>query len=183
MTTDTEHPLISLAGAALHGRRRMAVHWSIGMLVVLVGVLAVVRDSWPARVLASWINVPALFGSLLWILVIVRFRVGMKHMAKIRATDLRDLSRQLSRTVYLVLYLIIGAKQVINIVAFLLHGGALAPLFDTPDCASHDCPAFEPVVDSQLILIYGLIALIMIRVLAFWIWLRLAEDAASRTAG
>jgi cytochrome b561 len=133
---------------------------------------------------ADTIDVPTLFGLLLWIMVIARFRARMKHSAEIRAADLRGLSRQLSRTVYLLLYLIIGAKQVINIVGFLRHGGTFDPgLAPTPDCASHDCPTFAPTNDLKLMLIYGLIALIIIRVLALWIWLRLADDAASKTAG
>jgi type IV secretory pathway TrbD component len=114
-------------------------------------------------------SVPTLFGLLLWIMVIARFRVRMKHAAEIRTADLRDLSRQLSRTVYLWLYLIIGARQVINIISILRHGGA-------SDCAAHDCPIFAPTADLQLVLIYGLIALIIIRALAFWTWLRLADE-------
>ena len=184
MSADTERPLLSLAGGVLRGRRNVALHLSIGMPVALVGILALVHDSWPASVLAPWINVPTLFGLLLWIMVIARFRVRMKHSSEIRAADLRDLSRQLSRTVYLLLYLIIGAKQVINIVGFLWHGGRFDPgLVHTSDCASHDCPTFAPTTDLQLILIYGLIALIIIRALALWIWLRLADDAGSKTAG
>jgi len=183
MTADTERPLLSLAGGALQGRRTMAAHWSIGLLVVLVGVLALVHDSWPTRVLASWINVPTLFGLLLWIMVVARFHVRMKHSAEIRAADLRDLSRQLSRTVYLLLYFIVGAKQVINIVGFLRHGGTFDPgLVHTPDCASRDCPILAPTIDLQLVLIYGLIALIIIRVLALWIWLRLGRDPFNDTA-
>jgi cytochrome b561 len=173
MATDTERPLIPLAGGTVQGRRASAVHWSIGILVALVGVLALAHDSWPAKALASWINVSSLFGLLLWTLVIAQFRVRMKHSAEIRAADLRDLSRQLSRTVYLLLYLIVGAKQVINIVGFLWHGGTFEPgLVHAPDCAAQDCPGFTATGDLQLILIDGLIALVIIRVLALWIWLR-----------
>jgi cytochrome b561 len=176
MTVDSRRPLIALVGGALHGRRTLAVHWGIGMLTALVGVLALVHDSWFTKVLAPWINIPSLFGLLLWILIIARFRGRMKHPAAIRAADLRELSRQLSRTVYLLLYLIIGAKQVINMVSIVRHGGSFDPgLIHTADCASHDCPIFAPTTDLQLILIYGLIALLIIRALALCIWLRLAD--------
>jgi hypothetical protein len=66
------------------------------------------------------------------------------------STEVRQFSRQLSRVVYLILYLVIGAKQISGVVRDDLPG--------VPDC--------------QVILAYGLIALVVIRLSAYLVGLR-----------
>jgi uncharacterized membrane protein YbjE (DUF340 family) len=89
-------------------------------------------------------NIHALFGSLLLVIVVARFLRDVRRFPPVRAADVRSLTRRLSRMVYLLLYLAAGLQQLIG------RGSA----------------------DLQVILLYGLIALIIIRVLTIGIWLR-----------
>jgi hypothetical protein len=81
------------------------------------------------------------------------------------ALDIRQFSRRLSRMVYLVLYLVTGAMEIINILG-------------APQGGTHPARGLailKPTPDGQAFLICGLIALVAIRVLAFWSWRRLAR--------
>jgi cytochrome b561 len=90
-------------------------------------------------------NIHALFGSLLLVIVVARLLRDVRRFPPVRAADVRSLIRRLSRMVYLLLYLAAGLQQ-------LIGRGSSA--------------------DLQVILLYGLITLIVIRVLAIGIWLR-----------
>jgi cytochrome b561 len=108
----------------------------------------------------------ALFALLLAGLLAARFWWWLKHSPPTSAADIRLFSRGLSRSVYLVLYLIIGAQLLVNIVG-ALQGGAGA--------AQH-LGKLNPI--SQAFVVYGLIALVLIRVLAYltWRWYRLSLE-------
>jgi hypothetical protein len=102
----------------------------------------------------------ALFALLLAGLLTARFRWWLKHSPPTSAADIRLFSRGLSRSVYLVLYLIVGAQLIVNIVG-ALQGGA---------GAAQDLGMLKPI--SQAFLVYGLVALVLIRVLAYLTWRR-----------
>lgn len=91
-----------------------------------------------------------LFGVLLCGLVVWRFRGWLKSCLPSEPAEARAFSRQLSRMVYLVLYLVIGIRQSVEMVNARWLG-----------------VTFEPTAYCQSILAYGLIALILIRVAAY----------------
>src|SRR5271168_2034470 len=135
------------------------VLWGMAFLAVLAGVLGLFHDSPPGQVLESWINVHALFALLLWGLVIARFYLRLKHSALMLPSDIWELSRRLSRMVYLLLYVIIGVAQVIDAVGWLWQSGS-------PDLRFVR-GGFDPAEDFQAYVGCGIVALLMIRVLAF----------------
>jgi len=141
--------------ACRQGPEGAAVLWSLASLVVLFGVLGLFGDSWPKRFVGSWVNLHAMFGLLLWIFVAARFHRGLKPASPIRQADIRGLSRELSRTVYLFLYAVIGIRQIIGIAGWLWHSEALV----SGEFAADD--------DLQVVIAYGLVALLLIRALAF----------------
>jgi cytochrome b561 len=175
MTARAERSPNVLADACSQKRMLTALHGCIALLVVVVGVLGLLRGSWPRRMLEFWINIHALFGLLLCGLVLVRFRWRIKHSPRMPQPRIRELSRHLSRIVYLLLYVVIGARAIIGILNSLWHGGAVDfNLFDQrfqgPDYAG-----FNPKDDFQLLIASGLFALIFVRVLVFRLWLRSVE--------
>ena len=91
-------------------------------------------------------NFHALFGLLLWMMVIVKFRQRARSSNLVHAADFCRLSRELSRTVYLLLYAVFGADQIIR-------------------AASHPAIPWSPE-NLRDFLVYGIIALLTIRVLA-----------------
>ena len=135
--------------------------WGMALLVLLVGVLGVFHDSPPAQVLESWMNVHALFALLLWGLVIGRFCLRLKYSALALPSDIREFSRQLSRMVYLLLYAIIGIAQVIDAAGCLWQSGTFE--FQL----GHG--GVGPGEDFQAFVGCGVVALLLIRALAFGI--------------
>jgi cytochrome b561 len=93
-------------------------------------------------------------------LLAARFSWWLKYSPPESAADIRLFSRRLSRTVYLVLYLIIGAKQIVNIIGGFEDGAAIG----------QDPGMLVPA--GQVFLVHGLIALVLIRVLAYLTWRR-----------
>jgi cytochrome b561 len=101
----------------------------------------------------------ALFALLLAGLLAARFRWWLKYSPPASAADIRLFSRRLSRSVYLLLYLIIGAQLIVNIVGAPRGGAGPA-----------DLGMLKPT--SQALVVSGLLALVLIRVLAYLTWRR-----------
>jgi hypothetical protein len=100
----------------------------------------------------------ALFALLLSGLVVARFGWWLKHTPPVDAADIRLFSRRLSRMVYLLIYLIIGAEETVHIIGGLEAGGS--PARDLLDPA------------GQVFVLNGLFALVLIRVFAYLVWRR-----------
>ena len=182
MVADTDDALIASGNRPRRIGQVVALYWGMAVLAVLVGLFGLVRDSWLATALMSRSCVHALFGLLLVGLVIARFYWWLKHTPPAQNADIRRFSRQLSRLVYLVLFLVIGARQITGIVNFMWHGGILDfDLLLNSDNA-RDLGIYKSTADFRAILVCGLIALAVIRGLAFWTWLRLVEQVAIRAA-
>ena len=158
------------------------LYWGMTVLAVLVGVFGLVRDSCLATALMSRSRVHALFGLLLAGLVIARFYWWLKHSPPAQKADIRRFSRRLSRPIYWVLYLVIGAKLIIAIVNSMWHGGTLDFGLLLDNDGAQDLDIYKSAADFRAILVCGLIALTLIRGLAFWTWLRLPEQVAIQLA-
>jgi cytochrome b561 len=148
---ESERLLFAMRGASRKPPRGTAFHWSLALLVVLAGVLGLYFRSIPGQGLASWLNANVLFGLLLWSLVITRFHRRMQQLTPALPTDIRHLCRELSLMVYLLLYAIVLIRQIVCLLKIIPDGGTQ---------------------DLQAILAYGLVALVVIRVLAFKAWRR-----------
>jgi cytochrome b561 len=152
------------------------------LLVVVVGAAGLVAHSWPRQIVESWINIHLVFGLLLCGWVIVRYQQRVNQSPSILPADVRGLSRQLSHIVYCVLYGVIALTQSLSIVSALWHGGAVDfSLFDESVRRGPDTGFFDLHDDFQLFLASGLMPLVIVRVMAFKLWLRLIEK--SRTSG
>jgi hypothetical protein len=76
---------------------------AIALLLCLAGVGGLIHDS-----------LHMIFGVLLWVAVITRFQRGSLLQHSTRDADLAAFSRQLSREVYVLLYLLVGANQIMG---------------------------------------------------------------------
>jgi hypothetical protein len=165
MVAQAEPSLTSLARACSRAKTLTAACAGAALLTVTVGILGLNPGSVLRQMLESWINIHVLFGMLLCGLVVARCLWQVRHSPQMLQTDIRALSRHLSRIVYLVLYLVIGVRQTLGV---LRHG---------PDYAG-----FNPQDDFQIFLASGLCVLFLIRILAFRLWLR-SDPAAARHFG
>jgi cytochrome b561 len=150
-----QQPAIRYGGAAI------AFHWVMFLFVIAVGILGLLHDSWPKQTQAFWINVHALLGLLLWLLLIARFWWRVKHPPPTLSADFNALTRHLSRTVHWLLYLALFVTPLVGIVTFIWHGRTFSfgPLqLHSPVPA--DRAIFEPTEDIHGYLAYGIFALV-----------------------
>jgi len=179
MAAQAEPSLSSLAHAYSRQRMLIALYGCAALFVVVIGVLSLLDGSWLRQMLESWINIHALFGLLLCSLVLVRYQWRVRHSPGMLPTDIRELSRHLSRIVYLLLYVVIGVRQSIGIINSIWHGSTVDfNLFDDRTGNGPDRAGWNPKDDFQLLLATGLFVLIIVRVLACRLWLRSVERAA-----
>jgi cytochrome b561 len=177
MAAQAEPSLNPLAHAC--SWQRVLIALCAVLLVVAIGVLGLLDGSWLRQMLESWINIHALFGLLLCGLVLARYQWRVRHSPCMPSADIRELSRHLSRIVYLLLYVVIGVRQSIGIINSTWHGSPLDfNLFDDRFRNGPDRAGWNPKDDFQLFLATGLLVLIIVRVLAFRLWLRSVERAA-----
>src|ERR1700683_5426723 len=125
MAAQAERSLYFLAHAYSWERMLAVRYGCIALVTVVIGVLGLVSASWPRQMLESWINIHALFGLLLCGWVFSRCWWRVKHSPRMLPADIRELSRHLSRIVYLLLYVIVGLRQFIGILNSIWHGGAV----------------------------------------------------------
>jgi cytochrome b561 len=173
MVAQAELALNALAHACSRQRILTGLYGCAALLVVAIGVLGLLDGSWLRRMLESWINIHALFGLLLCALVIARYQWRIRHSPRMPPSGTRELSRHLSRIVYLLLYVVIGVRQGISIINSIWHGSAGDfNLFDDRLRNGADRAGWNPKDDFQLFLASGFFVLIIVRVLAFRLWLR-----------
>jgi cytochrome b561 len=122
-----------------------------------IGIAGLVQDSWPGAPYLPAVNLHAIFGALLWFLVVAQLRrASLGHPALNRA-GLHELSRRLSRRVYLLLYLLFGSSLLVRIAAILWNSGTQGALH----------PAIlQPPENLRDYLASGVFALLTIHVLS-----------------
>jgi cytochrome b561 len=98
----------------------IAFHWAMFVLVVIVGVLGLLHDSWPKQTQAFWINVHALIGIFLWLLLLARFGYRLRHSPPPLPSDIGAFSRRLSSPVHLTLYALMFVIPISGFVTSIL---------------------------------------------------------------
>jgi cytochrome b561 len=139
----------------------MAFHWIMVVLVVLVGVLGLLHDSWPRATQAWWINLHALLGLLVWALLMARLWWRRRHPPPELPASAGTIARRLSAPVHLLLYLLLFAIPILGIVTFIWHGRAFDfGLFKVDFGVAKNRAIFSPTEDIHGYLAYTLFALI-----------------------
>lgn len=158
---------MSAAEPTRYAAPAIAFHWITVVLVAIVGTLGLLHDSWPRATQAAWINLHALVGLLLWILVMARLRWRLRHGVPVLPADTGALSRRLSALVHGLLYLLLLLIPVIGIVTFIWHGRVFNFGVFQLDFGVKANPAiFHPTEDVHGYLAYGLFGLIGLHALA-----------------
>lgn len=138
----------------------IAFHWAMFVIVVVVGVLGLLHDSWPKQTQAFWINIHALIGILLFLLLIARFGYRLRHSPPTLPADVGAFSRRFSSPVHLALYGLMFIIPIFGIVTFLYHGRVFQfGLFDLNFGIKKNPAIFGPTEDIHGYLAYALFAL------------------------
>src|SRR6202034_1598716 len=116
MAPQAEPSLNPLVLACTRQRALTALYGCAALFAAAIGVLGLLDGSWLRQMLESWINIHALFGLILCGLVLARYQWRVRHSPCMLPSDIRELSRHLSRIVYLLLYAVIGIRQSVGII-------------------------------------------------------------------
>jgi cytochrome b561 len=146
--TDDDRSQPASFGRIRYSMAGRAFHTNLALLVLVVGLLGLLHDavSIPARQSAC---LHVLFGVLLWVCCVTRFYRGVHQAPAMLPMDTRVLVRGLSRSVYLLLYVLMLFQIAIGIVR-----------------ARPRQPILGPAEAFQSYLACGLIALATIHLLA-----------------
>ena len=129
---------------------------ALALFVGAVGIAGLVHDSWPSTMQWSWINLHAVFGMLLWIMVLAQF-YQRASPTSLHGADMHSVCRQLSRAVYLLLYVVFGVNQLIRAGVVFWNGGMHG---------ASKRAILQPPENLRDYLAYGIVALITIHALA-----------------
>lgn len=155
------------AAAERYGSGAIAFHWVMVVLVIAVGILGLLHDSWPHATQAFWINIHVMVGLSVWVLVMARLGWRMRHRPPDLPADVGELSRRVSRPVHLLLYGLMLIIPPIGIVTFIYHGRIFDfGLFQINFHVKTNRNIFHPTEDVHGYLAYGLFGLIGLHALA-----------------
>jgi cytochrome b561 len=150
-----------------YGSGAIAFHWIMFLLLVVVGALGLLHDSWPKRTHVFWINMHAITGLLLWFTLIARIWWRMRHAPPVLPPEVGSLSRRLSTPMHLGLYALMFITPIVGLVTFIWHGRILDfGLFHINFGIRSDRAIFEPTEDIHGYLAYGIFGVAAIHTLA-----------------
>ena len=142
-------------------------HWTMAVLVVIVGTLGLLHDSWPRATQATWIDIHALIGLTVWVLLLLRIGWRLRHRPPDLPPDIGEFSRRTSYPVHLLMYLLLFIIPIFGIITFIWHGRVFDfGLFQIDPHVSADRAIFHPTEDIHGYLAYALFTLIGLHILA-----------------
>ena len=158
-TVDT----IALPQRARYRSGAIAFHWLMFVLVVVVGVLGLLHDSWSKQTQTFWINMHAMIGILLWLVLMARIVYRRRHPPPALPAlpgNIGAFARRLSNPVHLLLYALMFIIPCVGVVTFVFHGRVFDfGLFQLDPGIKKDRAIFHPTEDLHGYLAYALFAL------------------------
>ena len=159
--------LMPAASAVRYSGTAIAFHWSMAVLILVVGTLGLLHDSWPKATQSFWINLHALIGLLVFALLLARLAWRARHPPPPLPPETGALSRRLSRPVHAFMYGLLFVIPLFGIVTFIWHGRVFDLGLFKIDFGVRKNPAiFHPTEDIHGYLAYALFALAGIHIAA-----------------
>ena len=150
-----------------YGSGAIAFHWCTVLLIVWVGVLGLMHDSWPKGTQAFWINMHALSGLLLLVLVIARLWWRTRHVPPALPPDIGEFSLRLFTAAHWLLYALMLIIPIFGIITFIWHGRVFDfGLFRLNVGIRSNRAIFHPTEDIHGYLAYALFTLAGVHALA-----------------
>lgn len=150
-----------------YGSGAIAFHWFMFALIVCVGTLGLLHDSWPKQTQSFWINTHALLGLLLWFTLMARFWWRSRHAPPPLMRSVGPFSRRASILVHFSLYALLFVTPIAGIITFVYHGRVFDFGFFKIDLGIKSNRAiFHPTEDLHGYLAYAIFALAGIHALA-----------------
>lgn len=153
-----------------YGSGAIAFHWLMFVLVVCVGVLGLLHDSWPKQTQRFWINIHAILGLLLWFTLMARFWWRRRHQPPPLMPGVGAFSRRTSALLHFSLYALLFVTPIVGIITFVYHGRVFDfGIFKIDLGIKSNRAIFHPTEDLHSYLAYAIFALAGIHALtALW---------------
>jgi cytochrome b561 len=150
-----------------YGSGAITFHWLMFVLVVCVGVLGLLHDSWPKQTQRFWINIHAILGLVLWFTLMARFWWRRLHQPPPLMPSLGAFSRRTSALLHFSLYALLFVTPIVGIITFVYHGRAFDfGIFKIDLGIKSNRAIFHPTEDLHGYLAYAIFALAGIHALA-----------------
>jgi cytochrome b561 len=149
----------------------IAFHWLMFVLVVCVGALGLLHDSWPTKPMQRfWINIHAILGLLLWFTLMARFMWRRRHQPPPLMESVGTFSRRTQALVHFSLYALLFVTPIVGIITFVYHGRVFDfGIFKIDFGIKSNRAIFHPTEDLHGYLAYAIFALAGIHALtALW---------------
>jgi cytochrome b561 len=156
---------------ARYGSGAIVFHWLMFVLVVIVGALGLLHDSWPNKPAQTfWINIHALLGLLLWFTLMARFLWRRRHAPPQLMESVGHFARRTQAVVHFCLYALLFVTPIVGIITFVYHGRVFDfGIFKIDFAVKSDRAIFHPTEDLHGYLAYAIFALAGIHALtALW---------------
>jgi cytochrome b561 len=131
----------------------------MAMLLTMLGVAGLLAEASPVPHPIGSMCIDLIFGLALWTQVVLRFYRRVNQSPAMQPSEVKAFSRRLSRMVYLLLYVLVFARQAILMLSPVGRGGAIGGFHRALRGPSPTIPPF---------LVYGLAALVLINGLTAW---------------
>jgi len=167
---------------ARYGAGAIAFHWATFALVIVVGTLGLLHDSWPKKTQSFWINIHALVGLLLWLLVLARLGWRARHAPPPLPDSVGRGMRRLAALVHALLYGLLLLAPIIGIVTFVYHGRVFDfGIFQIDPGVKKDRAIFHPTEDIHGYLAYAIFGIAALHgLVALWHQFRLHDGVLGR---
>jgi cytochrome b561 len=160
----------------------IAFHWLTFLLVVIVGTLGLLHDDWPKQTQSFWINIHAVLGLSLWLLLVVRFAWRLRHEPPPPDENLGRFERRLSGLAHLLLYALLFVIPLVGVITFIYHGRIFDfGVFQIDPGIKKNRAVFHPTEDIHGYLAYALFTLAGLHAIAaLWHHLYLRDGVLRR---
>jgi cytochrome b561 len=165
-----------------YGSGAIAFHWLMFLLVVCVGALGLLHDSWPKQTQRFWINIHAILGLLLWFSLMARFWWRRRHRPPPLMDSVGTFSRRAATLMHFSLYVLLFVIPIVGIITFVYHGRVFDfGIFKVDFGIKSNRAIFHPTEDLHGYLAYAIFALAGIHALAaLWHQFILRDGLLSR---
>jgi len=153
------------------------------VLVVCVGALGLLHDSWPSKPMQQfWINIHAILGLLLWFTLMARFVWRRRHPPPPLMESVGTFSRRTQALVHFSLYALLFVTPIVGIITFVYHGRVFDfGIFKINFGIKSNRAIFHPTEDLHEYLAYAIFALAGIHALtALWHQFMLRDGLLNR---